>query len=273
MRDLHAPDQKYNSLLDTLRSYGGVLLSFSGGVDSSFLLKALQQAGVKTLAVTAVSETMPTQDRDDAVSLAGELGIEHLVINTAELANEDFARNAQDRCFHCKNELFERLSVLAAQRGLPVVCDGSNQDDLSDFRPGRKAAEAHGVRSPLAACGLSKDDIRMMSRRLGLSTWDKPSSPCLSSRFPYGTRITAAGLDRVRKAEDILRGLGIHIFRVRDHGETARIEVGQEEMSILMEEGNRRLVVDRLHALGYNFVCLDLEGYRTGSLNRGLGRP
>lgn len=270
MTDLHTPDQKYNSLLDTLRSYGGVLLAFSGGVDSSFLLKAMQQAAVKTLAVTAVSETMPSQDRDDAEHLARELGIEHVIIHTAELDKEEFARNARDRCFHCKNELFGRLSEMAVKRGLPVVCDGSNHDDLSDFRPGRKAAKEHGIRSPLADCGLTKSDIRTLSRHLGLSTWDKPSSPCLSSRFPYGTRITAAGIERVRKAEDILRSLGLRVLRVRDHGDTARIEVGPEEMALLMEGQKRSLVVDRLRNLGYSFVTLDLEGYRSGSLNRGL---
>ena len=270
MTDFHIHDQKYHSLLDMLRSYGGVLLAFSGGVDSSFLLKAMQQAGVKTLAVTAVSETMPLQDRDDAEHLARELGIEHVIIHTAELDKEDFARNAQDRCFHCKNELFGRLAEMAAQRGLPVVCDGSNSDDLSDFRPGRRAAEAHGVQSPLADCGLTKDEIRMLSQCLGLTTWNKPSSPCLSSRFPYGTRITAAGIERVRKAEDILRSIGLRVLRVRDHGDTARIEIGPEEMALVMEGQNRSLVVDRLRSLGYSFITLDLEGYRTGSLNRGL---
>ena len=270
MKDSLPPDQKLAALGSLLRGYGSGLLAFSGGVDSSFLLKAMQMADMKVLAVTAVSETMPRQDRDAAVSFAGALGSEHLVIHTNELQNESFARNSADRCFHCKDELFGRLKAIAAERNIPAVFDGSNHDDLSDYRPGKKAAKDHGIISPLAECGMTKEDIRLLSRQLGLQTWDRPSSPCLSSRFPYGTRITSEALARVGRAEDSIRALGIRVLRVRDHGETARIEVKEEDMPVLLAPENRKRIVEGLRALGYRFVALDLEGYRSGSLNRML---
>ncbi len=270
MKDSLPPDQKLASLDSLLRGYAGGLLAFSGGVDSSFLLKAMLMADMRVLAVTAVSETMPRQDREDAVSFARALGADHLVIHTSELQNEAFARNAPDRCFHCKDELFGRLKAIAAERNMPAVFDGSNHDDLADYRPGRRAAEGHGIISPLAECGMTKEDIRLLSRQLGLKTWDRPSSPCLSSRFPYGTRITSGALARVGRAEDLMRGLGIRVLRVRDDGGTARIEVEEKDMPLLLAAENRRLIIEGLRALGYRFVALDLEGYRSGSLNRML---
>jgi len=264
--------RKFDALIKYLGGCDGAVLAFSGGVDSSFLLKAMKLSGVGMLAVTAVSETMPRRDREDAESLALSLGVEHLLIKTDDLGNEEFARNAPDRCFHCKDMLFGRLREISRERGLKDVFDGSNSDDLSDYRPGRRAAGLHGVRSPLAECGLAKEEIRLLSKELDLPTWDKPSSPCLSSRFPYGTRITLEGIERVRMAEEALRGIGLKVLRVRHHGDTARIEVGAEEMQLLLADENRRLIVERLRQIGYAYVTLDLEGYRTGSLNRMLGR-
>lgn len=265
-----ASEQKFSALLSLLKESGSALLAFSGGVDSSFLLKAMQLSGMKVLAVTALSDTMPADDYDSAVAFAKAEGVEHIVIRSSELDNEEFTRNAPDRCFHCKDGLFGRLTAIARERGFMHVFDGSNADDLSDYRPGRKAAAAHQVRSPLAESGFSKAEIRERSRELGLATWDRPSSPCLSSRFPYGQRITIAALKRVEAAESFIKTFGIHEVRVRDHGETARIEVGEEDFRTFLDPGTRRLVAEKLRSLGYSFISVDLEGYRTGSMNRVL---
>lgn len=263
-------EAKFDNLLSFLKDSGSAVLAFSGGVDSSFLLKAMQCSGMQFVAATAVSPTMPEADYLRALSLVREAGAEHLVIRTDELANEKFVRNAPDRCFHCKDELFGKLKEIAAERKLLHVFDGTNADDLRDYRPGRKAADLHGVRSPLAECGFTKQHIRSMSQKLGLSTWDQPSSPCLSSRFPYGRRITTDSLRRVEAAEEYLKSLGLRLVRVRDHGDTARIEVPDDEMAMIMEPGTRLLITKRLELLGYSFVALDLEGYKTGSMNRVL---
>ncbi len=263
-------EAKFDNLLSFLKDSGSAVLAFSGGVDSTFLLKAMQCSGMRFVAATAVSPTMPEADYLRALSLVHDAGAEHLVIRTDELANEKFVRNAPDRCFHCKDELFGKLKEIAAERKLLHLFDGTNADDLSDYRPGRKAADLHGVRSPLAECGFTKQHIRSMSQRLGLSTWDQPSSPCLSSRFPYGQRITTDSLRRVEAAEEYLKSLGLRLVRVRDHGDTARIEVPDDEMAVIMEPGTRLLVTKRLKLLGYSFIALDLEGYKTGSMNRVL---
>jgi uncharacterized protein len=264
------PSEKYSLLLASLRQSESAVLAFSGGVDSSFLLKMMKTSGMKMLAVTAASETMPARDRDNCAALVREIGAAHLVIKTDELANESFVKNTPERCFFCKDELFRKLKGIAAERGLRFVFDGSNADDLSDFRPGRRAAALHGVRSPLAECGLAKGEIRDLSRQLGLPTWDRPSSPCLSSRFPYGMRITAGALLRVEKAEEFIRSLGIQQVRVRDHGDSARIEVGEEDMEALLSSSARRRIAGELKSLGYRFVSLDMEGFRSGSMNRVL---
>ena len=263
---------KFSGLLEILQRAGSAVVAFSGGVDSSFLLKAVKTAGMKTLAVTAVSETLPAGEMERAVSFAKRLGVEHRVIRTRELKNEAFSNNPPDRCFYCKDELFGKLAALSREEGYNLVFDGTNSDDLRDYRPGRRAAERHGVRSPLAECGFSKAEIRAMSRELGLEGWDRPSSPCLSSRFPYGTKITEPALRRVEKAEEFLAGFALKDLRVRDDGTTARIEVREEDMHVLFDEGRRRLIVRELKSLGYKFVSLDLEGYRSGSLNRVLNR-
>jgi pyridinium-3,5-biscarboxylic acid mononucleotide sulfurtransferase len=266
------PEGKFSALLELLRGTESAVLAFSGGVDSSFLLKAMKTAGMRTLSVTAVSETLAARDRERAVSFARQLGVEQRVIRTEELKNEAFANNPPERCFYCKDELFRKIAAISREEGYRLIFDGTNSDDLQDYRPGRRAAERHGVRSPLAECGFSKADIRAMSRKLGLDTWDRPSSPCLSSRFPYGTRITEQALRRVEKAEEFLEGFGLRDLRVRNDGDTARIEVGEEDMRILLHDDNRRLITRELKSLGYKFVSLDLEGYRSGSLNRVLDR-
>ncbi len=265
-------NRKFTALLSSLRSAGSAVLAYSGGVDSSFLLKAMQLSGIRFLAVTAYSETMPAEELAHAVSFAKEAGAEHLVLRTEELRNESFVSNPPDRCFYCKDELFRKLREVAAERGYEYLFDGTNADDLVDYRPGLKAVELYGVRSPLAECGFSKEEIRNISRELGMSTWDKPSSPCLSSRFPYGRRITLSGLKQVEKAEQLLREFGLQEFRVRNHGDIARIEVQEKDLPVILEPENRRKITAALKSLGFSFIALDLEGYISGSMNRTLGK-
>lgn len=261
-------DQKLSLLITRLKQAPSALLAFSGGVDSSFLLRALKISDIPFLVIIGKSETVPEKELQQAVSFALQENVRHRVIMTGELQNESFLKNPPDRCFFCKQDLFQRMQQIAEEEAFDAIFDGSNADDLQDFRPGRKAAELYGVQSPLAEAGLSKDDIRQLSRRLGLGTWDKPSSPCLSSRFPYGQRITLPLLHRVEQAEDFLRSLGIRTVRVRVHTDVARIEVPEDEMALLLR--NRQAVADRLKTLGFSFVSLDLEGFRSGSLNRVL---
>jgi len=264
--------RKFDDLLSSLRLAESAVLAYSGGVDSSFLLKAMTVSGIRFLAVTAFSETMPEKDFNHALSFTKETGVEHLVIHTDELSNESFVSNPPDRCFFCKEELFRKLREIAAERSCAHLFDGTNIDDLSDYRPGLKAAALYGVRSPLAESGFAKEDIRRMSRELGLSTWDRPSSPCLSSRFPYGRRITISGLRQVEQAEEFLREFGLQEVRVRNHGDIARIEVGEKDMQVLLAADNRRKIAEALKALGFSFVSLDLEGHISGSMNRELGK-
>jgi uncharacterized protein len=261
-------DQKLSFLITRLREAPSALIAFSGGVDSSFLLRAVKMSGIPFLAITGRSGTVPEKDLQQAISFVLQEGIQHRVIMTGELQNESFLNNPPDRCFFCKQDLFQRMRQIAKEECFEAVFDGSNADDLEDFRPGRKAAQLYGVQSPLAEAGLSKDDIRQLSKKLGLSTWDRPSSPCLSSRFPYGQRITLPLLRRVEKAEEFLRSVGIEIVRVRIHGDVARIEVPEHEMATVLK--NRQAVADRLKSFGFNFVSLDLEGFCSGSLNRVL---
>jgi uncharacterized protein len=270
MEQSFTASEKYSLLLSLLRRSESAVLAFSGGVDSSLLLKAMKASGMKMLAVTAISETMPKRDGENCGKMVQEIGADHLVIRTNELADESFVRNTPERCFFCKDGLFRKLKEIALQGGFRQVFDGSNADDLNDYRPGKKAAVLHNVRSPLAECGLSKEEIRYLSRELGLSTWDRPSSPCLSSRFPYGTRITAGGLRRVDRAEDFIRSLGVKVVRVRDHGDSARIEARKEDMDTLMSPATRSKITSALKSLGYQFVTLDMEGFSSGSLNRVL---
>jgi uncharacterized protein len=261
-------DQKFSSLITRLKDAPSALLAFSGGVDSSFLLRALKISGIPFIAITGKSETVPEKAIQQAVSFALQEDVQHRVIETGELQNESFLNNPPDRCFFCKQDLFMRMQKIAEKECFDAVFDGSNADDLKDFRPGRRAAQMYGVQSPLAEAGLSKGEIRQLSKTLGLDTWNKPSSPCLSSRFPYGQRITLPRLRRVEQAEDYLRSIGIGTVRVRLHNDVARIEVAEHEMVLLLK--NRQDVSDRLKSLGFIFVSLDLEGFRSGSLNRVL---
>ncbi len=262
--------EKFMQLLALLTDARSAVLAFSGGVDSSFLLRAMKMAGIRFLAVTGCSETVPEKDIGQAVSFADREGADHRVIRTGEMQNELFITNPPDRCFHCKQDLFRRLREIAENENYCFIFDGSNADDLNDYRPGRKAAARYDVRSPLAESCLSKQDIRLLSKDLGLETWDRPASPCLSSRVPYGQRITPALLKRVEKAEEFLKNLGLSTVRVRVHQDMARIEVPEQDLSFFLEKDVRYRVADALHAFGFSFVSLDLEGFRSGSMNRSL---
>jgi len=265
-----ASGPKLQRLIDLLKSMQSALLAYSGGVDSTFLLKALHLSGIRTLAVTAASEVIPYQEVLTAKKFARELGIKHKVIRLRVLSEEKFARNTPDRCFVCKEMLFRTLSDLAASEGYQVILDGSTADDAGDYRPGKKAAIRHHVRSPLTEAGFSKDEIREYSRQLGLHTWNKPSSPCLATRIPYGSIITKKALDRIGKSEAFLRSLGFREIRVREHHCVARIEAGKSEMDSMIMAANREIISDALKTFGYTYVSLDLDGYVSGSLNRVL---
>jgi uncharacterized protein len=266
-------DQKWDYLQSLLTGMKGAVLAYSGGVDSSLLLRAAAGImGPNLIAVTAISETYPPGELEPAKQFAAALEVRHLVLSTAELSRDEFARNAPDRCFHCKSELFSKLRQIADSEGIAHVLDGSNADDIHDYRPGRTAARELAVRSPLAEAGLTKQDIRSLARRMNLPMWDKPSLACLSSRIPYGTRITLDLLRNIQAAEDIVRAVGIRQVRVRHHGDMARIEVAQEDLIRFSASEVRQRVVAAFKELGYTYVCLDLEGYRTGSMNVTLDR-
>ena len=265
-----ALEAKKQELLDILRGMGGCVIGFSGGVDSTFLFAvAAAVLGERALAVTATSETYPERELREANALAARIGGRHRVIVSEELDIPGFAENPKDRCYHCKSELFTKLRKVAAEEGLAHVADGSNVDDRGDYRPGRRALRELGVRSPLEEAGLSKADIRELSKAMDLPTWDKPSFACLSSRFPYGVTITREKLTVVGRAEDALRELGLRTLRVRHHGDVARLELGADEFGRVVN-GLRDEVVRRVKEAGYTYVALDLQGYRTGAINEAL---
>lgn len=266
--------EKYNRLTGLLRDMGSIVIAYSGGVDSSLLVKAahetLIEPGQKLLAVTARSSTYPESEFLQSLEIIKNIGAPHRVIESEELDIPGFADNPPDRCFHCKGELFGILSEIAEKEGYRTVCDGSNRDDLADYRPGRKAAEKFAVRSPLVEAGMSKDDVRYHSKRLGLPNWDKPAAACLASRFPYSEKITAEKLTRVEKAEEILKKAGYRLVRVRHHDKIARIELDPKEIKRFVNDPEYGEYIKLIKTLGFSYVTLDAEGYRTGSLNEVL---
>jgi uncharacterized protein len=255
-----------------IKSRPRAVVAFSGGVDSTLLLRVCRDVlgRENVIAVTGVSPTYTAEELRTARRVARGLGVEHVLIETDELACEAFAANPADRCYHCKGELFDRILALAAARGIDTVYDATNTDDLSDYRPGRRATEERGVTSPLLLAGLAKKDVRRLSKKLGLPSWDKPAKPCLASRVPYGTPITLETLDRIRAGEKFIRGLGFAIVRLRHHDRLARIEVPAADFARLMKPATARRIAAKLRSLGYLWIALDIEGFRTGSLNRAV---
>jgi len=262
---------KFNALKDALHHMERVIIAYSGGVDSTFLLKAASLSGLKDiLAVTSASKSLPKKELDFSKQMTSALDIRHKIIETDEMKNESSANTPPDRCYYCKKELFGRLGNIAQEDDFRFILDGTNADDKEDWRPGRRAALENCVHSPLLDAGFSKREIREISRTLGLPTWDKPATPCLSSRFPYGEKITAAGLERVELAENFIRKFGFKELRVRDHAGTARIEIMPDDFHIVMRDEIRPQILSYLKSLGYKYVTLDIEGFRSGSMNESL---
>ena len=254
-----------------LSTYESIMVAYSGGVDSAYLAWAANRARPgQVLAVTADSPSYPRRHRDMAEAVARQFQLPHEFVHTSELDRPEYRANASDRCYHCKTELYEHLSRVAAQRGFAVVVDGNNADDRGDHRPGRQAAREFGVESPLDAAGLTKADIRALAREAGLPVWDEPASACLSSRIPYQSEVTSDKLATIERAEELMRALGFRVFRVRHHEAVARLEIARDEMARALEADTSAALVAGLKAIGYKYVSLDLQGYRTGSLNEVL---
>ena len=262
-------DEKYEKLQGILREMGSLLIAFSGGVDSTFLLKVAQDTlgAAAVCAVTATSPTYPESELAEAKRLAGLIGARQLLIESNELEIPGFSGNPKNRCYHCKSELFRLCADKGRELGLAFVADGSNTDDLGDYRPGRTAACELGVRSPLLESGLAKGEIRELSHRLGLPTWDKQAYACLASRFPYGVEITQERLSQVERCEEFLKGEGFTVYRVRFHLESARIELCEAELPRLLDSVLRKRTLEFFRGAGFTYVSLDLQGYRSGSMN------
>ena len=266
--------EKKDKLAAILRDMGSVVVAYSGGIDSTFVASAAFDAlGERALAVTGVSSSIPKKEVEAAKQLTAQIGIAHRLIETHEMDRPGYVENSPERCYHCKEELYTLLGEITKIQGYDQVVDGCNLDDIGDFRPGRRAAAEHGVRSPLIEAGLTKDEIRALSKERGLPTWDKPAMACLSSRIPYGSRVTVEALDQIETAEAFLRSLGLRQLRVRCHGPVARIELDEDGLAAVMRGDRRQAVVSRLKDLGFAYVTLDLAGFRSGSMNEGLQRP
>ncbi len=266
-------ENKVARLKETLSEMGTVLIAFSGGVDSTFLASVAHEVlGEKALSVFAHSPVCPPDDFEQAKILSQKLGLRFQVIETDEMVNPQFVANTPDRCYFCKQELFQKLEEIASNEGIKWIADGTNLDDLTDYRPGRRACQESGIKSPLLEAGLTKEEIRILSRQKDLPTWDKPASPCLASRIPYGTPVTQDILYRIAAGEQYLRSLGLQQLRLRHHGDIARIEIDVEDMPLILDEETRNNIVQKIKSLGYLYVTLDLAGYRTGSLNAGIAQ-
>jgi len=264
-------DEKYENLKNIFRDMGSVAIGFSGGVDSTLALKvAADVLGKNVLAVIAVSSTYPVREFKEAQEIVAQIGARSSIIHTEEDRNPKFTSNPLDRCYHCKSELFSKLKAIALEEGISYVADGSNVDDEGDFRPGMKALEELEIRSPLREAALNKREIRQLSRNLGLPTHDKPSFACLSSRFPYGSSITPEKLKMVGDAEEFLYSLGFKTVRVRHYSETARIELDVDEMKRILDPQIRKKIIRKCKEIGYIYITIDLEGFRSGSMNEVL---